>query len=78
MKRMFIVALTLCIGACASQPQKAITAEQPAANSAGTSLAAGTDPNKPYKKVFIDDYELLHVKAPPQKRTIMILGQKGD
>ena len=77
MKRIFVVALTLCIGACASQPQKTITAEQPVIQSSDTSVAANNQKDRPYTKVFMDDYELIHVTTSPAKRRNSVLGKKS-
>lgn len=76
MKGIFIAALVLCISACASQPEKTVTADQAAMASNAYTASASNQTARSSRKVFKDDYTLLHVKAPPSKRTTLLLGSK--
>ena len=78
MKRIFIAALVVCISACASQPEKTVTADQAVAASNANIAAASTQTARPSHKVFKDDYTLLHAEAPPSKRRTLLLGSKDD
>ena len=66
MKGIWIVMLALCLGACASPPQKS-SAFDPATPS---HAAAST----PTNKVFLDAYDRVPVQAPVQARKVLVLG----
>ncbi len=76
MKRILIVVLALCLGACASHPQKADTAEQVVVKSNNSSLAATSQNNRPSRKVFKDDYARLLVQVSLTKKQPVVLGRK--
>ena len=76
MKGIFVVALALCISACASQPEKTVAADQAATASHDYTVSASSQAAKPSRKVFLDDSTLLHVKAPASKRKTLVLGKK--
>lgn len=74
MKRIFVLAAALCLGACASQPTTAVTANQPATQSGGAALAVTAQANRSSDRVYLDDYDLIHVQAPPSNRQVLVLG----
>lgn len=78
MKRMFVVTLAIFISACASQPSKTVATDQNPRNShdyanSKNALYAGTS-----KRVYLDDFELLHVSRPVPKRQAIMLGGGKD
>lgn len=77
MKRIFALALTVCLTACASQPPKAVTADQPIAKSSPAAVAAVADPARSSHTVYLDDLDLIHVQAPPSNRRPLVLGAQG-
>jgi hypothetical protein len=76
MKGIFVIILAVCLSACASQPTTAITADQFAGESPAHALPASIQPDRSVKTVYLEDYELIHVQAPPQKRGVVVLGAK--
>lgn len=74
MKKIFILAAALCLGACASQPTTVVTANQPAAQASGTALTGTAQANRSPDRVYLDEYDLIHVQAPPSNRRMLVLG----
>jgi starvation-inducible outer membrane lipoprotein len=65
MKGILVVMLALCLGACASQPQKVDV------DPATPSHAAIATPSS---KVYLDAYDRVPVQAPVQARKVLVLG----
>jgi uncharacterized lipoprotein YajG len=77
MKRIFILAAALCLGACAAQPTTAVTANQ-ATQTDGATLAVTAQANRSTGRVYLDDHDLIHVQAPPSNRRMLVLGAHKD
>lgn len=78
MKRIFILAAALCLGACASQPTTVVTDSQPATQTGGAALAVTTQANRSSGRVYLDDHDLIHVQAPPSNRRMLVLGARKE
>jgi uncharacterized lipoprotein YajG len=78
MKRIFILAAALCLGACASQPTTVVTANQPATQTGGAALAVTAQAGRSSGRVYLDDHELIHVQAPPSNRRMLVLGARKE
>ena len=73
MKRIFLVALISCLSACASQPAKTVAVHQPAVESSAQKLSAIVQPGLPAKRAYLDDYDLVPVRANVQARVVQWL-----
>lgn len=78
MKKIFILAAALCLGACASQPTTTATANQPSTQSSGAALAVTSQAGRSAGRVYLDDQVLLHVQAPPSNRRMLVLGARKE
>ena len=76
MKGIFVIMLALCLGACASQPQRTVTADQPLDHSVVQAQPSQVENPGPSKRVYLDDYQLVPVKAPYRPRSAYVLGKK--
>ena len=73
MKRIFILSLALCLGACASQPEKPVTADQLASQSTDQTQPSSTASERSTDRVYLDDY----TRLPFPERRRVIKGNKG-
>lgn len=78
MKRIFVIAAALCLGACASQPTTTVSANQPTAQASPSAPAVNAQANRSSERVYLDDRDLIHVQAPPSNRTMLVLGARKE
>lgn len=78
MKRIFVIAAALCLGACASQPTTTVTANQVTAQASPSAPAVNAQANRSSERVYLDDRDLIHVQAPPSNRTMLVLGARKE
>ena len=78
MKGTLAVILAICISACASQPSRTVTSDQPAEAFHADAKPASTQDVRRSRKVFVDDYEMIHVRVNHPLRSTLILGRKSD
>jgi uncharacterized lipoprotein YmbA len=78
MKRMFVLAAAACLGACASPPPAAVTANHSVGLAQTAAPAVAAQPAKTTERVYLDDRDLIHVKAPPLNRRVLVLGAGKD
>ncbi|NNJ64286.1 MAG: hypothetical protein HKP16_01880 [Xanthomonadales bacterium] len=74
MKRIFVVALALSVGACASQPQNPVSSND--AVSGPYAQASLNQPAKSPDRAYKDDYQRLLLRASPRDSRVLILGRK--
>ena len=74
MKRIFVVALAMCVGACASQPQNPVSSNE--AVSGSHTQASLNQPARSPDRAYKDDYERLLMRARPRDTRVLILGRK--
>ena len=78
MKRIFVIAAALCLGACASQPTTIVTANQPTAQAGASAPMVNAQAHRSSERVYLDDRDLIHVQAPPSNRTMLVLGARKE
>lgn len=74
MKRIFVVAMVFCVGACASQPQNPNTSNETLSGEYAN--ASPAQPAQSSGRVYKDDFDRLHVRAAPRDTRVLILGRK--
>ena len=77
MKGIFIITLALCLGACASQPEKIVAADQPSDNSTEQPQPSDVTNVKSSDRVYLDDYARVPFQTTPRNRGVRVLGSKS-
>lgn len=78
MKGIFIITLALWLGACASQPQRTVAADQPAATSTDQTPPASVASERPSDRAYLDDYDRVPYSMPSRGSEVRVLrGSKG-
>jgi hypothetical protein len=75
MKGIFVIALALCISACASQPEKSVASDQAMKASYWSGMAEKSKADEPYEIVYLDDSSRVLSKVIHPKRPVVILGR---
>lgn len=76
MKGIFIITLALCLNACASQPEKVVTAAQPAVDSTEQTQPSNVSNTGSSNRAYLDDYDRVPFQTPPHDRGVRVLGSK--
>ena len=74
MKGIFVIALALCITACASQPEKSVGADEALKASYWSGTSGKPKSEQPYEIVYLDDSSRVLSKVIHPKRPVVILG----
>jgi len=78
MKGIFIITLALCLGACASQPERTVAAAQPPGTSTEQTQPASVASERPSNRVYLDDYDRVPYQMPSRGSEVRVLrGSKG-
>ena len=75
MKWTLIITLALCLGACASQPEKSVTADRLASQSTDQMQPSSAAKEPSSDRVYLDDYD--RVPFQPQSGQRVLQGNKG-
>ena len=78
MKGIFVIALALCLGACASQPERTVAADLPAATPTEQTQPSDMASERPSNRAYLDDYDRVPYRMPDRGSEVRVLrGSKG-